>query len=258
MPAGVFVPTHDQDVAVAFEIARDLGVPVLARGAGTSQCGQTTGAALVIDCSKHLRRVVAVDAERRTATVEPGLVLDHLNAQLKPLGLWFPVDVSTSAQATIGGMAGNNSCGSRSIEYGNMVHNVLGIRARLADGAEVDFGPVDGAAGRAAKLAAFVSDLALRHRGEIEARWPKVLRRVGGYSLDIFHPQSEKPYTDDGSVNLAHLLVGAEGTLAWSRELTLKLAPLPGAKVLGVVNFPTFRAAMAAAEHIVTLGPTAV
>ena len=252
------MPTSDRDVAVAFEIARELGVPVLARGAGTSQCGQTTGAALVIDASKHLRRIVAVDAERRTATVEPGLVLDHLNAQLKPLGLWFPVDVSTSAQATIGGMAGNNSCGSRSIEYGNMVHNVLGIRARLADGAEVDFGPVDGATGRAAQIAGFVRELALRHRGEIEARWPKVLRRVGGYSLDIFHPQSEKPYTDDGSVNLAHLLVGAEGTLAWSRELTLKLAPLPGAKVLGVVNFPTFRAAMAAAEHIVTLGPTAV
>ena len=101
-------------------------------------------------------------------------------------------------------------------------------------------------------------DLAQRHRGDIEARWPKVLRRVGGYSLDIFHPQSEKPYTDDGSVNLAHLLVGAEGTLAWSRTLTLKLAPLPGAKVLGVVNFPTFRAAMAAAQHIVELGPTAV
>ena len=202
--------------------------------------------------------MLAVDAERGTARVEPGLVLDDLNAQLKPLGLWFPVDVSTSAQATIGGMAGNNSCGSRSIPYGNMVHNVLGIGARLADGAAVSFGPLAQATGRAAAIGAFVRDLALRHRGEIEARWPKVLRRVAGYNLDIFHPQSEKPYTDDGSVNLAHLLVGAEGTLAWSRELTLKLAPLPGAKVLGVVNFPTFRAAMAAAQHIVTLGPTAV
>ncbi len=258
MPIGVLVPKSDRDVAVAIDVARELGVPVLARGAGTSQCGQTTGAALVVDTSKHLRRVIAIDREQRTATVEPGVVLDQLNAQLKPLGLWFPVDVSTSAQATIGGMAGNNSCGSRSIEYGNMVHNVLAMRGRRAAGAEVDFGPVDGAIGRAAKIAAFVRELALRHRGEIEARWPKVLRRVGGYSLDIFHPQSEKPYTDDGSVNLAHLLVGAEGTLAWSRELTLKLAPLPGAKMLGVVNFPTFRAAMAAAEHIVTLGPTAV
>ncbi|HEY4958041.1 MAG TPA: FAD-linked oxidase C-terminal domain-containing protein, partial [Caldimonas sp.] len=258
MPVGVLVPKTDRDVAVALEIARELHVPVLPRGAGTSQCGQTTGAALIIDSSKHLRRVLAVDAERRTARVEPGLVLDLLNAQLKPLGLWFPVDVSTSAQATIGGMAGNNSCGSRSIAYGNMVHNVLAIRARLADGGELDFGPVDGLAGRAAQIASFVRELADRHRAEIEARWPKVLRRVAGYSLDIFHPQSEKPYTDDGSVNLAHLLVGAEGTLAWSRELTLKLAPLPGAKVLGVVNFPTFRGAMEAAQHIVKLGPTAV
>ncbi|MEO5844653.1 MAG: FAD-linked oxidase C-terminal domain-containing protein [Caldimonas sp.] len=258
MPVGVLVPKSDRDVAIALEIARELSVPVLPRGAGTSQCGQTTGAALVIDTTKHLRRIVAVDEERRIATVEPGLVLDHLNAHLKPLGLWFPVDVSTSAQATIGGMAGNNSCGSRSIAYGNMVHNVLGIDALLADGAAVSFGPLAEASGRAAAIGAFVRDLAARHRAEIEARWPKVLRRVAGYNLDIFHPQSEKPYNDDGSVNLAHLLVGAEGTLAWSRTLTLKLAPLPAAKVLGVVNFPTFHAAMDAAQHIVTLGPTAV
>jgi FAD/FMN-containing dehydrogenase/Fe-S oxidoreductase len=258
MPVGVLVPTSDRDVAVAIEIARDLGVPVLPRGGGTSQCGQTTGAALVVDTSKHLRRVLHVDVERRTATVEPGLVLDHLNALLKPHGLWFPVDVSTSAQATLGGMAGNNSCGSRSIAYGNMVHNVLGLRARLADGAEVDFGPLAAAEGRAAAIGAFVRDLAHRHAADIRARWPKVLRRVAGYNLDLFEPQGEKPYSDDGSVNLAHLLVGSEGTLAWTRELTLKLAPLPGSKVLGVVNFPTFRAAMAAAQHIVTLGPTAV
>ena len=213
----------------------------------------------MIDASKHLRRVLAVDAERATATVEPGLVLDHLNAQLKPLGLWFPVDVSTSAQATLGGMAGNNSCGSRSIRYGNMVHNVLGIDARLADGSERRVrADRPAASGRAAAIAAFVRDLADAQRDEIEARWPKVLRRVGGYNLDIFYPQSERPYTDDGSVNLAHLLVGSEGTLAGHAALTLKLAPLPQAKTLGVVNFPTFHAAMEAAQHIVKLKPTAV
>ena len=129
MPAGVFVPRTQDDVAAAIDIARDCGTPLLARGAGTSQCGQTTGAGLVIDTSKHLRRLIAFDTEARTAEVEPGIVLDDLNAQLKAHGLWFPVDVSTSAQATIGGMAGNNSCGSRSIAYGNMVHNVLGIDA---------------------------------------------------------------------------------------------------------------------------------
>jgi FAD/FMN-containing dehydrogenase/Fe-S oxidoreductase len=258
MPVGVFVPSSTVDVATAIDVARSVGTPVLARGGGSSQCGQTTGAALVIDTSKHLRRVLRIDAAAAIAEVEPGIVLDELNAQLRPHGLWFPVDVSTSAQATLGGMAGNNSCGSRSIAYGNMVHNVLGIDAWLADGSEVSFGPVDTLGERERGIAERVRGLALAQRDEIEARWPKVLRRVGGYNLDIFHPQSERPYTDDGSVNLAHLLVGSEGTLAFTRSLTLKLAPLPRARVLGVVNFPTFHAAMDAAQHIVKLGPSAV
>ena len=258
MPAGVFVPRTQDDVAAAIDIARDCGTPLLARGAGTSQCGQTTGAGLVIDTSKHLRRLIAFDTEARTAEVEPGIVLDDLNAQLKAHGLWFPVDVSTSAQATIGGMAGNNSCGSRSIAYGNMVHNVLGIDAWLSDGSTVSFGPVGALGTKERAIADFVRDLALECRGEIEARWPKVLRRVAGYNLDIFQPQSERPYTTDGSVNLAHLLVGSEGTLAFFKSLKLQLAPLPRSKVLGVVNFPTFRAAMDSAQHIVKLGPTAV
>ncbi len=258
MPVGVFVPTTAEEAATALAVARELKVPVLARGGGTSQCGQTTGAALVIDHSKHVRRVLDVDVAACRATVEPGLVLDHLNAQLKPHGLWFPVDVSTSAQATLGGMAGNNSCGSRSIAYGNMVHNVVGAQAWLASGELLDFGPVNSLTGRAAQVAGFVRDLAEQHRAEIEAQWPKVLRRVAGYNLDIFHPQSEKPYTADGSVNLAHLLVGSEGTLALTKSLTLQLAELPRAKVLGVVNFGSFHRAMDAAQHIVKLGPTAV
>jgi FAD/FMN-containing dehydrogenase/Fe-S oxidoreductase len=258
MPVGVLVPQTESDIRTALAIARDLKVPVLARGGGTSQCGQTTGAALVIDTSKHFRRVLHVDAANQQAIVEPGLVLDHLNAQLKAHGLWYPVDVSTSAQATLGGMAGNNSCGSRSIAYGNMVHNVLGASAWLASGELIDFGPFAQLSGRAAQLGEFVRNLAAQQHGEIEARWPKVLRRVGGYNLDIFHPQSELPYTRDGHVNLAHLLVGSEGTLAFTRSLTLQLAELPRAKALGVVNFPTFRAAMEAAQHIVKLTPTAV
>ena len=258
MPVGVFVPSTERDIALAIDIARDAKVPVLARGGGTSQCGQTVGAALVIDNSKHFRRVLDVDPQNRRAVVEPGLVLDHLNAQLKQHGLWFPVDVSTSAQATLGGMAGNNSCGSRSIAYGNMVHNVLGASAWLSDGALLEFGPVPGLAGRAAQIAGFVRDLAAAHREELQAHWPKVLRRVGGYNLDIFDCQSERPYTADGSVNLAHLLIGAEGTLAYTRSLTLQLAELPRAKVLGVVNFESFHAAMDAAQHIVRLGPSAV
>lgn len=258
MPVGVFVPETADDIATALAIARETGVPVLPRGGGTSQCGQTVGAALVIDTSKHFRRVLDLDLAARQVTVEPGLVLDHLNAQLKPHGLWYPVDVSTSAQATLGGMAGNNSCGSRSIAYGNMVHNVAGAQAWLADGSLLDFGPMAQMHGRALQIGTFVRGLAQQHAAEIDAHWPKVLRRVAGYNLDIFHPQSEKPYTADGSVNLAHLLVGAEGTLAFTRSLTLQLSDQPRGKVLGIVNFPTFRQAMAAAQHIVKLGPTAV
>jgi len=258
MPVGVFVPRDDTDVAVAIDIARDLKVPVLPRGAGTSQCGQTVGAALVIDNSKYRRAILEVDVENRTAKVEPGLVLDHLNAALKKHRLWHPVDVSTSAQATLGGMAGNNSCGSRSIAYGNMVHNVLGATAWLSDGSKVTFGPVEDLTGRGAEIASFVRNLAMRHRNDIEANWPKVLRRVAGYNLDIFDNQNERPYTNDGGVNLAHLLVGSEGTLAFTKDLTLKLVPLPRNRVLGVVNFTSFHVAMDSAQHIVRLNPSAV
>ena len=258
MPAGVFVPKTAQDISTAITLAREAGVPVLPRGGGTSQCGQTTGAALVIDNSKHFKSLIDLDLQAQTATVQAGMVLDHLNAALKAHGLWFPVDVSTSAQATLGGMAGNNSCGSRSIAYGNMVHNVLGASAWLSDGSLHDFGPVASLAAPTRRIADFVEALALHHRADIEAHWPKVLRRVGGYNLDIFCNQSERPYTQDGSVNLAHLLVGSEGTLAYTHSLRLQLCPLPGAKVLGIVNFARFRDAMQAAQHIVTLGPTAV
>ena len=254
MPVGVFVPRDASDVRLALDICRDLRVPIVPRGAGTSQCGQTVGAGLVIDHAKYMRNILDVDADKRTAKVEPGLVLDHLNAALKKHGLWYPVDVSTSAQATLGGMAGNNSCGSRSIAYGNMVHNVLGAQAWLMDGSLLDFGRFDAAQGRVKQIGEFVRDLAAQQRAEIEARWPKLLRRVAGYNLDIFNNQSEKPYTTDGSVNLAHLLVGSEGTLALTRSLDLRLSELPRAKVLGVVNFPTFYQAMDAAQHIVKLG----
>ena len=258
MPVAVFVPKTAEDIANAIQIAAELKVPVLARGGGTSQCGQTTGAALVIDNSKYFRSTVDLNLDKGTVDVEPGMVLDHLNASLKQHGLWFPVDVSTAGQATIGGMAGNNSCGSRSIAYGNMVHNVLGIDAWLANGQIAQFGNYANSSGAAKQLGDFVKGLADKLHPEIEAHFPKVLRRVAGYNLDVFHPQSELPYTQDGSVNLSHLLVGSEGTLAYFKSLKLKLAPLPQHKVLGVVNFASFFKAMDSAQHIVKLGPTAV
>jgi FAD/FMN-containing dehydrogenase/Fe-S oxidoreductase len=254
LPIGVFVPRGTDDVKLALDICRDLKVPIVPRGGGTSQCGQTVGAGLVIDHSKHVRKILHFDAATRTAEVEPGMVLDHLNLALKKLGLWFPVDVSTSAQATLGGMAGNNSCGSRSIAYGNMVHNVVGAQAWTSNGELHRFGRYDECTGAAREIGQRVKELAAALAPEIEARWPKVLRRVGGYNLDIFHNRNERAYAEDGSVNLAHLLVGSEGTLAVTRSLTLQLAELPKAKVLGVVNFPTFYKAMDSAQHIVKLG----
>jgi FAD/FMN-containing dehydrogenase/Fe-S oxidoreductase len=253
-PVGVVVPRTEEDALAAIRIAVEAGVPVLARGAGTSQCGQTVGAALVIDHSKHLNNIVAFDREARTVTVQPGVVLDELNAFLRPHGLWYPVDVSTSAQATLGGMAGNNSCGSRSIRYGNMVHNVRAIDAVLPDGAQYAFGEVagdgsvEGPAGYR-ELVARVRAIAAREAEEIEHRFPKLLRRVGGYNLDSV---SGIPF------NMAHLLVGSEGTLAYSRRLHLDLSPLPRHKTLGVCHFPTFYRAMEAPQHIVRLEPAAV
>jgi FAD/FMN-containing dehydrogenase/Fe-S oxidoreductase len=254
-PLGVVVPKTEEDALAAFRVAIDEGVPVLARGGGTSQCGQTVGAALVIDVSRHLNEVIAFDREARTVIVQPGVVLDQLNAWLKPHGLWYPVDVSTSAQATIGGMAGNNSCGSRSIHYGNMVHNVAAIDAVLADGAQYRFGAVPGDPEALSgprgyvDLVKRVRAIAAREAEEIEHRVPKLLRRVGGYNLDRMLAQ---PF------NMSHLLVGSEGTLAFSRRIALSLSPLPRHKALGVCHFPDFYRAMEAPQHIVRLKPVAV
>jgi FAD/FMN-containing dehydrogenase/Fe-S oxidoreductase len=247
-PLGVVVPRSEEAARAALALAADAGVPILPRGAGSSQCGQAVGEALIIDCTKHLNKVMQVDGA--SAVVQPGVVLDHLNARLRPRGLWFPVDVSTSAQATLGGMAGNNSCGSRSIEYGNMVHNVLAIDAVTASGHRWRFGPLnESASGPYAEFVSKLKSLYEREKAEIEARFPKVLRRVAGYNLDHLGP----PHA-----NAAHLLVGSEGTLAFSERLHLKLAPLPQKRALGVCHFPKFYTAMELTQHIVKLRPTAV
>ena len=142
VPLGVVAPRTIEDADRAIAIARQEGVTVLPRGGGTSQCGQTVGQSLVIDCSKYINRILDLDVAGRRCRVEPGIVLDELNRQLKPHGLWFPVDISTSSRATIGGMAGNNSCGGRSLRYGTMRDNVHAIDAILADGRRAHFGPI--------------------------------------------------------------------------------------------------------------------
>ena len=258
-PVGVVVPRTVDGAAAAMAIAREHGVPVLPRGGGTSQCGQTVNRALVIDCTKHLRRVLDVDPAAHAAWVEPGLVLSHLNAALKPHGLFFPVDPSTNARCTLGGMAGNNSCGSKSIRYGLMADNVRAIDAILADGTRHRFGLLPGNLG--ADVPAPVADIVQRLRAlgmaeaeEIAGRFPAQLRRVGGYNIEVLTPAARR----EGRENLARLLVGSEGTLAFSAALQLALQPVLPRKVLGICQFPTFRAAMEASRHLVTLGPEAV
>ncbi|HEU4352969.1 MAG TPA: FAD-linked oxidase C-terminal domain-containing protein [Burkholderiales bacterium] len=247
VPIGVVVPRSEEAARVAIAIAVEDGVPILPRGAGSSQCGQAVGAALIIDHTKYLNQILEIG--NSYAVVQPGVVLDQLNAALRKHGVWFPVDVSTSAQATLGGMAGNNSCGSRSIEYGNMVHNVLAIEAVTASGHRWRFGPLNEASGAYAEFVHKLRRLYEREKAEIEARFPKVLRKVAGYNLD---------HLGSPHANAAHLLVGSEGTLAYSERIHLKLAPLPAKRALGVCHFPKFYTAMDLTQHIVKLQPTAV
>ncbi len=258
-PYGVLVPRSIEDVQAAMALCREEGIPVLARGGGTSQCGQTVNRALVLDCTKYLRGVVSVDATAATARVQPGITLGALNDALRPHGLFFPVDPSTWQRCTIGGMAGNNSCGSKSIRYGLMADNVTAIDALLADGSRFTFGEMrDNLGGdvpaAAAELIQRLRALGAREAEEIAARFPNQLRRVGGYNIESLTPAARA----EGRGNLARVLVGSEGTLAFSAALDLKLWPIKPRKTLGICQFPSFRAAMAASQHLVTLDPEAV
>ncbi len=252
-PIGVAVPQDAEDVEAVIALAREEGFPVLPRGGGSSQAGQTVNEAVVLDTSPHLNRLLDFDAQLGTATVQPGIVLDHLNKKLKSSGWYFPVDVSTSAVATIGGMAGNNSAGGRSIKYGIMVHNVLEIEAVLADGSRVVFGEIPessaAASGRVGELASAMRALYKDNAAELALRIPKVLRNVAGYNL---HMMGEKP------PNLAKLLVGSEGTLGFFTKIKLRLHRIPSHKVQGICHFDSLHSSMEATQHIVKLGPSAV
>jgi FAD/FMN-containing dehydrogenase/Fe-S oxidoreductase len=254
-PIGVVAPRTIEEAERAIGIARAEGATVLARGGGTSQSGQTVNESLVVDCSKYLTRMIDLDVKRARCTVEPGIVLDDLNRQLKPHGLWFPVDISTASRATIGGMAGNNSCGGRSLRYGTMRDNVLSIDALLANGSLAHFGRIGGngldVPPPLRPLAQDLLAIAAREADEIAARFPKVQRRVGGYNLDALVPGKN-------DINLSHILVGGEGTLGFSTRIELKLSPLLGRRAVGAVHFGSFYEAMNCAQHIVRLQPIAV
>ena len=264
-PLGVVFPQTVSDVQAVLEIARERGVPVLPRGGGTSQCGQTIGRAVVMDCARHLTEIGPLsgahltgdgarkrafdDTEPLTIDVEPGVVLDRLNAHLRADGLWFPVDPSTGSRATLGGMAGNNSAGARSIQYGMMVDNVDAIEMVLPDGRTVWVGEGFDPTGALPDETRILRALYGREADEIEARTPRTMRNVAGYNLDRLAPAQE---------NFARLLIGSEGTLAVFSRLRLRLAPLPKTRVLGICHFPELVQALDAVQHLADLGPSAI
>ncbi|MGZ0189191.1 MAG: FAD-linked oxidase C-terminal domain-containing protein, partial [Alphaproteobacteria bacterium] len=249
-PLGVVRPKTMADVEATLKLAAEEGVPVLPRGAGTSQCGQTVGEAIVLDTARYLNAIVDVDVEARTARVQPGVVLADLNGRLAREKLFFPVDPSTASRCTLGGMTANNSSGARSIRYGIMADNVRAIDAILADGGKRRFGWLEG--GHDDDLATFLQGLAAREAEEIEKRVPKVLRHVAGYNLHRIPPAGANGF------NMADILVGSEGTLGFFSEIELALQPLAARKAIGICQFPTFREAMVATQHLVTLKPDAV
>ncbi len=249
-PLGVVFPESAADVRRTVELAGEHGTSVVVRGAGTSQSGQSIGRGVILDTSRGLDGVLDFDPDGRRVVVEPGIVLDRLNAFLRPHGLFFPIDVATSSRATLGGMAGNNSAGSRSVRYGHMVEHVRGVRAVLADGRSVDFRR-DAAPGAAPEgsLEADMRGLYRREADELARRVPDVPRHVAGYALHRLGREG---------AGLSDLLVGSEGTLALFTALELDLQPIPAARALGVCRFDGIGEALAAVPAIVALEPTAV
>jgi FAD/FMN-containing dehydrogenase/Fe-S oxidoreductase len=258
-PLGVVVPRTREDVIRTVQIAARHGVSITARGGGTSQAGQAIGAGLQLDTSKYFNKVLDVSVSERTAWVEPGVVLDDLNAQLRPHALRFAPDISTASRATIGGMISNNSSGARSILYGKTIDHVLELDVVLADGTLTRFRPLDAAAletasaGEALEARCYraVQQIARDCAAEVERRFPKVLRRVGGYNLDEFVERS-KPF------NLAKLIVGSEGTLGLVVAAKLNLVPLPRAKAVLTIEFDELLDALGATPAIVRHRPSAV
>ncbi len=250
-PLGVVFPETTEDVEAIMGVAREEGVPVLPRGAGTSQCGQTVGRAVVVDVSRHLTAVERADDPDDTdhVTVQPGIVLDRLNRLLRADRKWFPVDPSTANRATLGGMAGNNSAGARSLRYGMMVDNVAAVEAVLPDGRRLWLGEGGEETTLFAAELGALRALYAREADEIAARAPRTMRNVAGYDLARLAPARE---------NLARLLVGSEGTLAFFTRLRLRLATLPARRVVGVCHFPELVGALDAVQHIVRLDPSAV
>jgi FAD/FMN-containing dehydrogenase/Fe-S oxidoreductase len=258
-PLGVILPRSRDDLLKTVRICLEHGCPMTLRGGGTSQAGQAIGAGVIIDTSKYVNAIIELNVAERWVRAEPGLVLDELNAVLRPHGLRFAPDVSTASRATVGGMMANNSSGARSVLYGKTIDHVLEQEVVLADGSVVHCRPMP--RDEAARLAAAPThegacyrtllDLVDRHRDEIDRRFPKVLRRVGGYNLDEFVDPARP-------VNLAKLLVGSEGTLGVVLSAKLNLVPLPKAKSVLAIQFASIADSLAATPLILQHRPSAV
>ncbi|MCI0455929.1 MAG: FAD-binding protein, partial [Gemmataceae bacterium] len=268
VPLGVLLPRTEEDIKVALEVCRDFRVPLTARGGGTSQAGQAIGPGVVLDCSKYLSAILEINPAERWARVQPGCVLDDLNAEANKHGLQFAPDISTSNRATIGGMVANNSSGTHSVIHGKTIDHVLELKILLADGSIAHLRPLDeselqvkcaqpGLEGDAYRL---VRRLGSEHADEIERRYPKILRRVGGYNLDLFVPRTgafTRPARQE-PFNLAGLFIGSEGTLGLTLEAKVKLIDLPPAKALLAIHFTDLLDALGATPAILEHGPAAV
>ncbi|MGE0450821.1 MAG: FAD-binding and (Fe-S)-binding domain-containing protein [Vicinamibacterales bacterium] len=258
-PIGVVVPRTREDIVRIVQICAARRCPLTMRGGGTSQAGQAIGEGIQIDTSKYYNRLLEVNAEERWARVEPGIVLDELNTALKPRGLRFAPDISTASRATLGGMMANNSSGARSVLYGKTIDHVLEQQVVLADGSVAHFRPlrpdeVEAAfTGESLEAHCYreVRRIAQGCAGEIASRYPKILRRVGGYNLDAFIDPSA-PF------DLSRLMVGSEGTLGVVLEAKVRLVPLPNAKAVLAIQFSDLLEALRATPVILEHGPSAV
>jgi FAD/FMN-containing dehydrogenase/Fe-S oxidoreductase len=263
VPLVVAFPATTDDVATVVKVCASFKVPITARGGGTSQAGQCIGPGVIVDCSKSFDRVLEINAQERWVRVEPGCVLDDLNLALKPHRLLFAPDISTSNRATIGGMIANNSSGARSVLYGKTIDHVLELKTVLSDGSLAHLKPLSESElqarcaqqDREGDCYRAVRRLAAEHADEINRRFPKILRRVGGYNLDEFVPSHNK---STGGFNLARLFVGSEGTLGVTVEAKLKLVDLPRARGTLVVQFADLLEALAATPLILQHAPAAV
>jgi FAD/FMN-containing dehydrogenase/Fe-S oxidoreductase len=272
-PIGVVTPRDADDVRAAVDVARAHQVALLPRGGGTSLTGQTVNHALVLDFTQHMNEVLEVNREELWARVQPGLVQDELNHHVRPLGLLFGPDTSTSNRATLGGMMGNNSGGSHSLAYGLTVDHVLEIRALLADGTEVVFGELTPAEfeaktrtpGLEGRIYQEIAAIRETYAGEIRARYPRHWRRVAGYNLNELIGFGVRPHSYAGGGNgaprplsMARLVVGSEGTLLTILEAKVRLVERPKATAVDVIHYHDLQEALESSQAILETGPYAV